>query len=444
MKGIDTVALSFLKRLRFWRKRENPYELISRDLLEFSRAFSNVTEMDQLVPSVIGKLRDLIGVNEIALFLIDSESGNYELIHSRGIELKPQLRLRGSYHFEPDDKLTRWLLNNRYPFVASAMPDVFGFLEEEERDILRFVSAEICLPLEAHNRFIGMLCLGNKRDGKSYSDADLQLLAAVGAQAALAFENNRLQQAMIEKQRLEREFEIARELQQRLLPSDKPDGFPELDLFGYCLPSTEVGGDYYDYFPIGDGRLGLVVGDVAGHGMHAGFLMGMAKSCITTAVKIDPSCKQVMRMLNSLIFDLNERMAMMTFFYSIYHPGERTLVFSNAGHIYPYHYSASGDRVESVETTGYPLGVRADYPFSENTLQLEPGDFVVLCSDGLIEARNRRSEEFGFERLEDSIFSHREKTSREICEGVRSDLFSFLSGCRHEDDLTFLSLKLGA
>jgi sigma-B regulation protein RsbU (phosphoserine phosphatase) len=426
----------------FWRRRENPYALISRDLMEFSQAFSNVTDMQQLVPSVIGKLRDLIGVDEVALFLINHASGRYELVHSRGIELKPQLRLRGDYFLIPEDKLTRWLLNNRFPFVMSRMSDVFGFFSEEERDILRFVSTELCLPLEAHNRFIGMLCLGPRRSGKPYSDVDLQLLVAVCAQAALAFENNRLQQEVIEKERLKREMEIAGELQKRLLPSIAPGGYPSLDLYGHCIPSTEVGGDYYDYFPLGPDKLALVVGDVAGHGMSAGILMGMAKSCITTTVKIDPSCSQVMRTLNSLIYELDERRALMTFFYAVYEVGTRRMTFSNAGHIYPYHYIAVEDRLVDLESVGYPLGVRRKLEFNQHTVDFEPGDFIALCSDGFIEARNRRNEEFGFKRLEQSIFDHRLKSSQEICLGVGNDLFEFLSSRPHEDDLTFLVMRV--
>jgi sigma-B regulation protein RsbU (phosphoserine phosphatase) len=436
------VAPGILRRLMFWRRRENPYALISRDLMEFSQAFSNVTDMHQLVPSVIGKLRDLIGVDEVALFLINKASGRFELLHSRGIELKPQLRLRGDYFFKQEDKLTRWLLNNRFPFVMSTMGNVFGFFDEEERDILRFVSTELCLPLEAHNRFIGMLCLGPRRDGRPYSEVDLHLLAAVCAQAALAFENNRLQMEMIEKERLKRELEIAGELQRRLLPSIAPSGYPNLDLYGHCIPSTEVGGDYYDYFQLGPDRLALVVGDVAGHGMSAGLLMGMAKSCITTAVRIDPSCSQVMRTLNSLIYELDERRALMTFFYALYEVRERRMTFSNAGHIYPYHYRFGEDRLVSLESVGYPLGVRESLEFNQHTHCLEPGDFIALCSDGFIESRNRRNDEFGFDRLERSIFEHRRKSSQEICLGVETDLFSFLAGIPHEDDLTFLVMKL--
>jgi len=436
------VAPRFLEKLMFWRKRENPFTLISRDLLEFSQAFSNVTEMDQLVPSVIGKLRDLIEADEVALFLINSNSDRFELVHSRSIELKPQLRLRGDYYFMPEDKLTRWLLNNRFPFVMSTMGNVFSFFDEEERDILRFVSTEICLPLEAHNRFIGMLCIGPKRDGTPYNEVDQQLLAAVCAQAALAFENNRLQQEMIEKERLKREMEIAGELQQRLLPSVAPAGYPDLDLFGYCIPSTEVGGDYFDYFPLDENRLALVVGDVAGHGMSAGLLMGMAKSCISTAIKIDPSCEQVMRTLNSLIYELDERHALMTFFYALYEVADHRLTFSNAGHIYPYHYVASEDRLESLESTSYPLGIREHYEFNEHTVRIESGDFIALCSDGFIESRNRRNDEFGFERLEESIFKHRRKGSKDVCNGVANDLFDFLSGRTHEDDLTFLVMNV--
>jgi len=202
------LVAEFFKNLKFW-KRDNPFLRLSRDLLEFSQAFSSVTDMSTLVPSIVGKIRDLVGVDAVALFLLDHQAEQFNLAHSRNIDLKPHLRIRGNYYFKRSDRIVRWLLNNRYPLVLSKMPEVLNFLNDEERDILRFVSTEACIPLEAHNRFIGMLCLGIKRDRTEYNENDLQLLIAISAQAALAFENNRLQTEAIERERMRRELEIA-------------------------------------------------------------------------------------------------------------------------------------------------------------------------------------------------------------------------------------------
>lgn len=436
------MALGFLDRLKFWKRRLNPFSRMSRDILEFSQAFSYITDMNMLIPSVMGKIRELLEVDKAALFLRRAVSDRFDLIHSRDIELKPQLRIRKSYHFTRDDRIVRWFMTNRCPFVMSAMPGVFNFFSNEERDILRFISAEVCVPLEAHNSFIGVLCLGSKRNGKPFTELDLQLLTAIVAQAALAFENNRLQLEAIERERLKKELEIAGELQQRLLPNVPPHGYSAVDLHGFCVPCTEVGGDYYDYLPLNDKQLCLVLGDVAGHGMRSGLLMAMVKSCLVTTVQIDASCEQVMKNLNSLICGLGERRALMTFLYSYFDASDQTYTFSNAGQIYPYHYSKQDDSISTIESISYPLGVRSEYSFPMNSVRLEPGDFILTCSDGFVESQNRKMEEFGYERLEESIYNHRGKSARKLSESVKADLFTFLDGSPHEDDLTLLVLKI--
>ncbi|MCG8377146.1 MAG: SpoIIE family protein phosphatase, partial [Chlorobiales bacterium] len=271
------------------RKKESAFTRLSKQLLEFSSAFSTITDVSQLVPTAIGKIRDIMGVKEAALFLKNKNNGRFELAYSRNIMLNPKLRIRGEYYFEEGDKLIRWLLTNRSAFLMSSMTDVFSYFPEEEQDILRFINAELCLGLEAHNRFIGLISLGRRIDGSEFQETEKQLLAPIAAQAALAIENYRLQQEALEQMRAKRELEIAGELQRRLLPDAPPHDIPELDINGLCIPSSEVGGDYYDYISLPDRKLAVVIGDVAGHGMSAGLLMGMAKSCINTAVKIDHS-----------------------------------------------------------------------------------------------------------------------------------------------------------
>ena len=436
------MAHKIIKKLRFWRRKSNPFTRLSRDLLEFSQAFSSITDMRQLVPSVIGKIRDLIGVDEVALFLLDRVSSRFNLTHSRGIDLNPSLRLRGNYYFEADDKLVRWLLNNRLPLVTSAMPDILDYFNEEERDILRFTSTEVCIGLEAHNRFIGLFCLGRKRDGKDFTTHDFQLLAAVSAQAALAFQNNRLQSEAIEQERMKRELEIAGTLQKRLLPSRPLLQYPQLDMAGFCIPSSEVGGDYFDYMPLSDGKLGLVIGDVSGHGMRAGLLMAMAKACLVTMTKMNTSCTQVLGTLNALIHDLAEPHMLMTFFYSELDVARRQLDFANAGHLFPYHYRKGDDSLGSLETIAYPLGVRSEYPFEEHSVSLEPGDFLVYFSDGFIEGLNGKEEQYGFERFEHSVHAHRGEDAAGLCEGVKDDFFGFLDGAAHQDDLTMMVLRV--
>lgn len=423
-------------------RQDNAFDTLSRQLLEFSGAFSTITDVNQLVPTIIGKIRDIMNAGEAALFLRSANGERFDLAYSRDVELNPRLRIRGSYHFTSNDKIVRWLLTNRTAFAMSSMTDVFSYFPEDERDIIRFVGTELCFGLEAHNRFIGMLTLGRKRDGKEYQDIEIKLLSTITALAALALENTRLQMEALEQVRAKRELEIAGELQRRLLPSAPPTCYPQLDIAGLCIPSTEVGGDYFDFFELSETELGIVIGDVAGHGMSAGMLMGMAKSCISTAIKINSSVPQIMHALNAIIYDLEDRTAMMTCIFGVLNMEQNTLTFSNAGHLYPYYFRAREDRLSCVESTSYPLGIRADMNFPICQVKLEKGDFVLACSDGFIEAENRKNEMYGYDRLERVINENRTRSAAQLADAIKDDFSRFLGGQPHSDDLTLIVVRM--
>lgn len=432
-KALDKMGL---------RKREKAFGHLSQQLLEFSSAFSTITDLTQLVPTIIGKIREIMEVNEAALFMRGDEPDQFHLLYSRNIDLNPKLRLRGGYYYNRDDKAIRWLLTNRTPFVMSKMIDVFSYFPEEERDIIRFTNTEVAVGLEAHNRFIGLLCLGRKKDGTDFEDPDLQLLLTIVAQAALAIENYRLQVEAIEQMRAKRELEIAGELQQRLLPENSLQESENVHFSGFCIPCTEVGGDYFDYIELGKDKVAIVIGDVAGHGMSAGFVMGMAKSCVNTAARLDTSVPQVINLLNSSIYEMAERSGIMTCIFAILDKTTNLLTFANAGHLYPYYYNKAEDSIRCLESLSYPLGVRAEFDFPVTQIKMSPGDFILASSDGFIEAANRNGEEFGYSRFEEAVKKHRAKEPREMILAIKDDFFSFLNGQQHTDDLTMLVMKI--
>jgi sigma-B regulation protein RsbU (phosphoserine phosphatase) len=434
------IANKIKNALGLGRKRE-AYDRLTRQLLEFGRAFSTVTDMSQLVPTMLGKIRDIMVCRSATLFLHSGDGKRYDLVHSRNVEINPRFRIRGGYYLTAQDKVIRWLLTNRTAFVLSKMTDIFNYFPEEERDILRFIDAEVIIGLEAHNRFIGILSVGRKDDGTDYDELELQLLMSISAQAALAFENNRLHFESLQQLRAKRELEIAGEMQRRLLPNIAPITFQELDINGFCIPSTEVGGDYYDYLMLNEEKMGVIIGDVAGHGMSAGMLMAMAKSCVNTAAFIDSSVGNVMGTLNKMVYDLEDRRAMMTAIYGVFDRASSTFTYSNAGHIFPYFYNHGTDKVETIESSSYPLGIRDSYAFPEQSFTLNNGDFILTCSDGLIEAMNKRGEIYGFERLHDIITQYRKCPSAELLSSIKDDFFSFLNGQPHADDLTLLAIR---
>jgi len=226
------------------------------------------------------------------------------------------------------------------------------------------------------------------------------------------------------------------------LPDFIPD-IPTLDMVGFSQSADAVGGDYYDYFKISDSEFGLAIGDVNGHGVSAGLLMAMAKSCLFVQGKIDPSVLAVMTALNSMIFGGVKERLFMTFVYSIFDLEKNQVTLSSAGHHLPYHYKAKLKELSPVEVRPtYPLGVREKIRLNEVTLDLFPDDILVYYTDGIIESHNSEGEEFGFERLEELIITHSDQSA----EGLKTTLLSHYQNwiCEEppEDDMTLLVVKV--
>jgi hypothetical protein len=244
-----------------------------------------------------------------------------------------------------------------------------------------------------------------------------------------------------ERERQRVELETARRIQSSILP-DLPPRLAGVDIAHAYLPASEVGGDFYDVLALEDGRLAVAVGDVAGHGVSSGLIMSMAKSALAVQVTFDPDVAQVFRTLNRTVFQTARKRLLATLCYALIDPRRLEMLYASAGHLYPYRVSAAG-RVDALESTAYPLGVRGELAVEPRTARLSPGDTLFLFSDGLVEARREGSDEqFGFERLEASLSRHANKDVEGLRDGILADVEKFTAHAPREDDQTILVLRL--
>ncbi len=242
-----------------------------------------------------------------------------------------------------------------------------------------------------------------------------------------------------ERQRVE--LETARGIQSSILP-DLPPRLGGMDIAHAYLPANEVGGDFYDVLALEDGRLAVAVGDVAGHGVSSGLVMSMAKSALAVQVTFDPEVASVFTTLNRMVHQTARKRMLTTLCYALIDPVRREMQYASAGHLYPYRINGLG-KVEALESISYPLGVRPLIQVREHMARLEAGDYVVLFSDGVVEARREGSDDlFGFERFERSLESHAGGGVGQLRDGVLADLRKFTGDSRREDDLTLLVLRL--
>jgi phosphoserine phosphatase RsbU/P len=245
---------------------------------------------------------------------------------------------------------------------------------------------------------------------------------------------------IVERERVKAEIDAANRIQAALLPLDVPE-LAGASVASHYRAATEIGGDYFDFLPQPTGEIGIAFGDVSGHGLTSGIVMAMAKSALLVQVGYDSSPRAVMNVLNDIVMRTAPKRILMTFFFGVLDPETGVLRFASAGHLDPYVFRARERRLEPLSAWGFPLGVKRRERFGERDVTLEPGDRLVLYSDGLIEAVDDDGEPFGFERFESVLVEHGEKSAHEIKAALLGTLRRFTRNRPPEDDQTLVVLS---
>ena len=238
-------------------------------------------------------------------------------------------------------------------------------------------------------------------------------------------------------ERLDRELRTAADVQRRLFPQEQPPA-ATLDYAGFCQPALQVGGDYYDYFDLPDEQLGLMVADVSGKGASAALVMATLHGCIRAhAPQQGSRCEETVILANTLLHQSTEAARYATLFYAVYDRATRQLRYVNAGH--PPAIVARNGAVHDLDSGCTPVGLLAVVRPETGRIQLEPGDRVVIFSDGVTEAMNRAGEEFGRVRLEALIVAAAARTAADLRDAILAGLRAHTDGCPQSDDVTFIA-----
>jgi serine phosphatase RsbU (regulator of sigma subunit) len=245
-------------------------------------------------------------------------------------------------------------------------------------------------------------------------------------------------QAIREKEAMERELSIARDVQRELLPRGSPV-IAGLSLAGACRPAIGVGGDYYDYLQFSEDRVGLVIADVAGKGIPAALLMAGLQASVRSlaAPSVDPG--EVNRQLNGMLYRSTATSRYATLFFGVYDVRRRTLSYSNAGHFPPLHIEAN--EVCRLTADGIPLGLMEDATYGQGSRTFQPGDLLALYTDGIVEAPDAQGVEFGEDRLVATLRRHRDRDLDEIILTVLGEVERWTGGGAAHDDATLVLVR---
>ncbi len=314
------------------------------------------------------------------------------------------------------------------------------------RSILEKLKPECLVPILGRSgQLAGLLVLGSRLSEEPYSGEDKRLLASVASQAGIALDNIRLAQEiaarMEAERRVSREMEIAKEVQRRLLPQSVPH-LKTLDCAAQCIQARYVGGDYYDFLDLGPDRVGFVLADVSGKGVHAALLTANLQAHLRSQSGVAPlDPVRLLQDVNRVLWRSTASQHYATLFFAIYEEQTRRLVYANCGHNPPVLLRHDG-AVERLTATAIVLGAFEKWDVSVRETELAPGDLLAIYSDGVTEAE-RGEEEFGDARLIDELRAHRDLPIDEMLKAILTAVQQFSAGAP-SDDLTLLLARAHA
>lgn len=422
---------------RFFREAYSTEQLLA----ELSDQARNFTEVAPLIDTVTRRLGSTLHIDRIAVFLRSGETFHLQL--TTGTPLSPGLA--GSFILPATSTTITTLARTKAPANVYQNDPSSWLVDatDAERTALADLSTELLVPLPGRNRLAGVIALGPKRSEQPYSKADRQMLQSVASQTGLALENaellENLTSEVAQRERISREIEIAREVQERLFPQSYPH-IPGLDLAGFCRPAQAVGGDYYDFFPLSDARLALALGDISGKGISAALLMASLRASLRSIAGLQlGDLASLISHVNNLVYESSTTNRYATFFYAEYDPFTRLLTYVNAGHNPPY--VLRGTQAIPLEATGTVIGLLPGAVYAQATIPMHPGDVLLVFTDGISEAMSNDDEEWGEDRMlatAQQLLAKPDCTARQILSRIVEAADTFTAGAPQHDDMTLL------
>ncbi|HEV2387179.1 MAG TPA: SpoIIE family protein phosphatase [Candidatus Acidoferrales bacterium] len=402
-------------------------------------------------------LEDMLAAVVDAAIRVTGADRGVLLLEGTGNELQPSVARESGQRTLPlnevrvSTSVLRQVAETRRELVVADIGEEHP-LREQASIVIEALRTLIAIPLERQPTIrsvdstvvatraglLGVLYLDSRRPLAAFSELDRQVLRSLAAEAATVVENARLFADARERERLQRELEIASEIQMQLLPKTLPRE-SHLVTAGRTLACRSVGGDCYDVVELPEGMLGFVVADVAGKGMPAALLASMLMGSFCATASNGVALSELAHRVNKRVCDRTDEQSYATLFYGVVSPGGLTEYF-NAGHVPPLVRRHTGELI-ALDSDSFPIGMFDFAEYASRTVQLEPGDFLVMYSDGVTEAVNPESEMFGDARLREAVKKFKGSTAEELLDAVFQAVRVFTAGFAQADDVTVVVVQ---
>jgi serine phosphatase RsbU (regulator of sigma subunit) len=338
--------------------------------------------------------------------------------------------------FRLDTQLSGWMIKHQKPLLINNFSQDSPLRVSPTEPVP--IRSLLSVPLLVKGRMIGILSVFNKKQG-GFTEDEQRLLAIIGSQAAQIIETARLLEEEKQLLLMQEDLRLAYEIQVGLLPASPPRilGY---DIAGRSVPAKEVGGDYFDFIRLDDGRMGFCLGDITGKGLPAALLMANLQATVRGQALLSASARECVARANALLFQSTSPEKFATFCFGILDPPSGRFNYCNAGHNFPLLFGADGG-IRRLGVGGLVLGAFETVPYDEETVSLAPGDLLVIFSDGLPEAMSRCGEEFGEEALVRLVESNRCQDAAGLVSTLLESIHAHLADCPQTDDMTLIVIK---
>jgi sigma-B regulation protein RsbU (phosphoserine phosphatase) len=400
-------------------------------LYEITRAMNSSLEFDEVLNNVMDSMIQVTGAQRGFLMIADDDTSRLQIVVAR--------RMEGD---SAEESYSTTIVNE---VVATRQPLLTNNAQFDTRYkagqsiIMKGLRAILCAPMMVKDRLLGVVYVDTSIRTGSFKESDLFLLSAVSGQAAIAIENARLYRVAVEKGRMERELQMARAIQESLLPRRMPE-IAGYEVAARWQSAREVAGDFYDLFSLSDDTLGVVIADVSDKGAPAALFMASTRSMIRSHALSGYSPYETLYRTNDLVVEDASDGTFVTVYYSVFRKDGHA-VHVNAGHNPPMIYRKKQDKVSFLPRGGRALGWFPNNPLKPIELKLERGDVIVYYTDGLTDAENHSGESYGEERLVQAFTQCARKSAAEILEHLVNEVDCFCNGAPAFDDLTLCVVR---
>lgn len=399
-------------------------------LNDIARAISASLNAEEIMQTLIRKSIRAVNAEQGVITLVEEEQKSMKTL------IRTMVSSSGAPAFHMHQALIGWMHLNKKPLTVEDPKNDNRFRGVQWDENIKTL---LCVPLIVKSELRGVLTVYNKKDGSPFTTEDQRLLAIIAAQSAQVVENARL----IEEEKLfikmQQEVGLAAKIQHDLLPHNNP-GLHGYDIYARTIAAQSIGGDYFDFIPMSDGRMALCLGDVSGKGLPASLLMANLQATLRGQTLVSHQPSECLLRSNKLLYESTAPEKFATLFYGVIDIKHHSIHYSNAGHDWPF-LIGRGNEVQRLKVGGLMIGLLPQAVYQDEEVPIQPGDLLVVQSDGVSEAMNANHEQFGEERLQSLLLENRAKTAEEIIDIIVTEVRKHAGAHPQSDDITIMVIK---